>query len=104
MQQATVDYQQHAANAHSSSTGHAECGSRHPSGPTAEEWNSVKDVIRQLYVYDQRPLKQVKEHLEANYNFHATYGKASLSPSPTSPKGPELWHKPFVHGNQLIPG
>lgn len=55
----------------------SDAGSHHPHGPTAEEWDSVKDVIRQLYVYDQRPLKQVKEHLEANYNFHATYDKVS---------------------------
>ncbi len=71
MQQATGCQQQDVANAAS------ECGSRHPHGPTAEEWDSLRDVIRQLYVFDQRPLKQVREHLEANYNFHATYDKAS---------------------------
>jgi Clr5 domain len=54
-------------------------GTHRPHGPTSEEWDAVKDVIRQLYVNDQRPLKQVKEHLEANYNFHATYDP-SLSP------------------------
>jgi Clr5 domain len=89
MQQAT-DGQRHAVIELS------ECGSRPPHGPTAEEWNSVKDVIRQLYVYDQRPLKQVKEHLEANYNFHATYEQSPrLSrPFPSLPCQ--------AHGSRLI--
>ena len=72
MQQATGCQQQQQQKANAVPG----CGSRHPHGPTAEEWDSFKDVIRQLYVYDQRPLKQVKEHLEANYNFRATYDQA----------------------------
>lgn len=71
MQQATTGRQQHAASTVS------ECGTRHPHGPTAEEWDSVKDVIRQLYVYDQKTLKDVKSKLETSYNFHATYDQAS---------------------------
>jgi hypothetical protein len=56
--------------------------SRHPRhGPSAAEWESVKNVIRQLYVYEHLPLKEVREHLEANYNFSATYD---------SPKSPYL--------------
>lgn len=78
MEQSTVAgyHQLEAVNASSDGA------SRHPHGPTAEEWNSVRDVIRQLYVYDQRPLKQVREHLEANYNFHATYDQASPKQTP----------------------
>lgn len=53
------------------------CGSRHPYGPTAEEWESVKDVIRQLYVHEQRSLKEVKQELETRYHFRATYDKAT---------------------------
>jgi Clr5 domain len=80
MQQAT-GCQQHQ---HAAINAVSESGSRHPYGPTAEEWDSLKDVIRQLYVYDQRPLKQVKEHLETNYNFHATYDQASPMQNPSS--------------------
>ena len=54
-----------------------ECGSRHPHGPTAEEWDSAKDVIRQLYVDEQRSLKEVKQELETRYNFRATYDKST---------------------------
>ncbi|KAF7509198.1 hypothetical protein GJ744_008258 [Endocarpon pusillum] len=65
-----------------STTGASEQGSRHPHGPTAEEWDSVKDVIRQLYVRDQRSLREVKQELETKYNFRATERmfKARLGP------------------------
>ena len=39
----------------------------------AEDWDGVKDFIRQLYVHDHRPLKEVKELLEGKYEFRATY-------------------------------
>jgi hypothetical protein len=73
-----------------------DCGSRHPHGPTAEEWEAVKDVIRQLYVTDQCPLKRVKSVLETRYNFRATYDKSSSKQNPSKhqqlrSEGPKSW-------------
>lgn len=82
MQQATGRQQQRQQQ--TADTMIPDCGSRHPHGPTAEEWDAVKDVIRQLYVEDQYPLKQVKSALEARYNFRATYDQASSKQNPTS--------------------
>ncbi len=68
-----------------STSGASKCGSRHPHGPTAEEWDSVKDVIRQLYVSEQRSLKEVKQELETRYNFRATYDKSTSKHSSSQP-------------------
>lgn len=71
------EQQQQQQQSTTGASGASGCGgSRHPHGPTAEEWDSVKDVIRQLYVHDQRSLKEVKQELETKYNFRATYDKA----------------------------
>ena len=85
MQPAIGSLQRQEQQQQQSTTGASECGLRHPHGPTAEEWDSVKDVIRQLYVHDQRSLKEVKKELETKYNFRATYDKATSKHSSSQP-------------------
>ena len=41
-------------------------------GPSTDEWAAVKEIIRQLYVNEKRPLKEVRALLEARYGFRAT--------------------------------
>lgn len=72
MQRATAGHQRAANDTMS------ECGSHHPHGPTAEDWDAVRHVIQELYVYEHWKLRDVRHHLETNYNFRATYGTAIL--------------------------
>jgi Clr5 domain len=76
------DMQQQAQQQHQTPSPFPDRGSPHPHGPTAEEWDAVKDVIRQLYVIEQCPLKGVKSVLETRYNFRATYDKSSSKQHP----------------------
>ena len=75
---------QHQHQQHQTPSPFPDSGSRHPHGPSAEEWDAVKDVIRQLYVIEQCPLKGVKSVLETRYNFRATYDKSRSKQHPGS--------------------
>ena len=44
--------------------------SRSTEGPSASEWEARKEDIRRLY--EKKPLKDVKAHLEKHYGFRAT--------------------------------
>jgi hypothetical protein len=42
-------------------------------GPSPEQWLNIQGVVQELYVTDERPLKEVKEILARKYNFRASY-------------------------------
>ena len=42
-------------------------------GPSTEQWLNVRGVIQELYVIEERPLKEVREILARDYNFRASY-------------------------------
>ncbi len=44
--------------------------SRSTEGPTAKEWQFVKEEIRELYIH--KPLKDVRAILEQKHGFRAT--------------------------------
>lgn len=50
--------------------------SRSTEGPSAPEWEARKEDIRRLY--EKKPLKDVRTHLEKHYGFRATYVLCSL--------------------------
>ena len=43
---------------------------RSTEGPTAQQWQEVKDEIRELYTH--KPLKEVRAILEQRHGFRAT--------------------------------
>ena len=45
--------------------------SRSTEGPTAQQWQEVKEEIRDLYM--RKPLKEVRLILDQRYGFRATY-------------------------------
>jgi hypothetical protein len=42
-------------------------------GPSAEEWERVKPVVRRLYREEKRPLRDVVVILDRDFGFRATY-------------------------------
>lgn len=40
--------------------------------PSAEEWESVRLTIRQLYIDENKTLSEVSDILEKLYSFHAS--------------------------------
>jgi hypothetical protein len=42
-------------------------------GPSPEQWLDVQGVVQELYVTEERPLKEVREILARDYNFRASY-------------------------------
>lgn len=53
-----------------------------PKYPTAQEWDKIKPVFTKLYRTENRPLREVKDILERNHGFVATYGHPSVAYSP----------------------
>jgi hypothetical protein len=52
---------------------------RNPSqGPTANDWEAVKDHVYRLYVIENRTLRNVRTVLSQQLGFRATYAKATL--------------------------
>ena len=42
-------------------------------GPSLQQWLDIQGVVQELYVTDERPLKEVREILARDYNFRASY-------------------------------
>jgi hypothetical protein len=45
--------------------------SRSTEGPSATEWESVKEIVRQQY--EKKPLKDVRVYMDKVHGFRATY-------------------------------
>jgi hypothetical protein len=41
-------------------------------GPSTKEWEDVKSVVQQLYLAENRSLKDVQATLETNFSFSAS--------------------------------
>lgn len=48
---------------------------------TPEDWPKLQDVIVRLYVEENKTLEEVRQYMEENYDFVATYG----NPPPPGP-------------------
>ena len=70
--------QEPAALFHSAQRGEA---SRSTEGPSAAEWDQHRELIKSLY--EKKPLKDVRAHLEKHHGFRATY--VPFIPSRTPP-------------------
>ncbi len=48
---------------------------------TPEDWPKLQDVIVRLYVEENKTLEEVRQYMEENHDFVATYGKPQADPA-----------------------